>query len=86
MLIAPTVELAYNAPPSIVFANAVKPTLAGDPAAGAYVFSGNCAACHSGGMNVISPEKTLERKVSGFNQRPLCALAVSTFLHALPLH
>jgi hypothetical protein len=33
---------------------------AGDVGAGEQVFSGNCAACHAGGQNVIMPEKTLE--------------------------
>jgi len=32
-----------------------------DAAAGAQVFSGNCAACHAGGQNVIMPEKTLQQ-------------------------
>ena len=36
------------------------PAVAGDAAKGEAVFSGNCAACHAGGMNVIMPQKTLE--------------------------
>ena len=36
---------------------------AGDAGAGESVFSGNCAACHAGGQNVIMPEKTLEKAV-----------------------
>lgn len=33
----------------------------GDIDAGEQVFSGNCAACHAGGQNVIMPERTLEK-------------------------
>jgi len=40
---------------------AVAPALAGDAAAGVSVFSGNCAACHAGGRNVIMPLKTLQQ-------------------------
>ena len=38
------------------------------------IFSGNCAACHAGGQNVIMPEKTLEQSAleeyldGGFNE------------------
>ena len=47
---------------------------AGDVGAGEQVFSGNCAACHAGGQNVIMPEKTLEQSAleqyldGGFNE------------------
>ena len=53
------------------------PTLqafAGDAGAGENIFSGNCAACHAGGQNVIMPEKTLEKAAleeyldGGFNE------------------
>ncbi len=37
------------------------PALAGDAAAGAKVFSANCAACHAGGGNVVNPAKTLKK-------------------------
>ena len=40
---------------------AAMPAFAGDAAAGEGVFSGNCAACHAGGQNVIMPDKTLEQ-------------------------
>ena len=39
------------------------PVWAGDAAAGEVIFSGNCAACHAGGRNIIQPEKTLEKVV-----------------------
>ena len=48
---------------------------AGDAGAGESVFSGNCAACHAGGQNVIMPEKTLEKAAleeyldGGFNEK-----------------
>ena len=35
---------------------------AGNPAEGAKVFAGNCAACHVGGNNVINPAKTLKKE------------------------
>ena len=37
------------------------PALAGDAAAGASVFSANCAACHLGGKNAVNPVKTLQK-------------------------
>jgi len=43
-----------------VLAASAMPAFAGDAGAGEQVFSGNCAACHAGGMNVIMPEKTLQ--------------------------
>lgn len=36
------------------------PALAGDVAAGAKIFSANCAACHAGGGNVVMAKKTLK--------------------------
>jgi len=44
-----------------VLATSAEPAFAGDAAAGEAIFSGNCAACHAGGQNVIMPEKTLEQ-------------------------
>jgi len=41
---------------------AVGPAYAGDAAAGESIFSGNCAACHAGGQNVIMPDKTLQQE------------------------
>lgn len=38
-------------------------TLAQDIEAGQQIFSQNCTACHSGGNNVIAPEKTLKKEV-----------------------
>lgn len=40
---------------------AAMPAFAGSAGAGESVFSGNCAACHAGGQNVIMPEKTLQQ-------------------------
>lgn len=38
------------------------PALAdGDPAAGATIFSANCASCHMGGKNVVNAAKTLKK-------------------------
>lgn len=36
------------------------PAFAGDAAAGAQIFSANCAACHAGGNNAVMPNKTLK--------------------------
>lgn len=38
------------------------PAIAGDISSGEQVFSGNCAACHAGGNNVIQNEKTLRKE------------------------
>ena len=35
---------------------------ASDVDVGAYIFSSNCAACHSGGNNVIIPDKSLRKE------------------------
>ncbi|CEM31507.1 unnamed protein product [Vitrella brassicaformis CCMP3155] len=35
---------------------------AGDPELGEIIFSGNCAACHAGGNNVVQAEKTLKKE------------------------
>lgn len=37
------------------------PAYAADAAAGAQVFSANCAACHAGGRNAVNPAKTLQK-------------------------
>ena len=42
----------------------------GNPSAGERIFSGNCAACHAGGQNVIMPEKTLERQARACTLAP----------------
>jgi len=44
-----------------LLATGAAPAFAGDAGAGEQIFSGNCAACHAGGQNVIMPEKTLEQ-------------------------
>lgn len=41
----------------------IKSGLAQDIEAGQQIFSQNCTACHAGGNNVISPEKTLKKEV-----------------------
>lgn len=74
MLNTVVAALAFQAPTKWVFDTKVAaasaaaaaaliaaPAFAGDATAGASVFSGNCAACHAGGQNVIMPEKTLEQ-------------------------
>jgi cytochrome c6 len=39
-----------------------QPALAADTALGAKVFNANCAACHSGGMNVVAAPKNLKKE------------------------
>jgi cytochrome c6 len=38
-----------------------QPVSAADLAAGARVFSANCAACHANGLNVVNATKTLKK-------------------------
>jgi cytochrome c6 len=74
MLAAVTAALAFQAPSAFKLDSkvaaataaaavtlAAAPAFAADAAAGESIFSGNCAACHAGGQNVIMPEKTLEQ-------------------------
>ena len=86
MLSLVTAALSFSAPANKAFESRVagvaaaaafalaSPAFAGDAAAGAGVFSGNCAACHAGGQNVIMPDKTLEKAAleeylaGGFNE------------------
>ncbi|AFZ35142.1 Cytochrome c6 [Stanieria cyanosphaera PCC 7437] len=37
------------------------PALAGDAGNGAKIFNANCAACHSGGNNLVNATKTLKK-------------------------
>ena len=45
---------ALVASPSLAMAS-------GDAAAGAKIFSANCASCHMGGGNLVNPAKTLKK-------------------------
>lgn len=45
-----------------LFASLTPAALAADLANGAKVFSGNCAACHMGGGNVVMANKTLKKE------------------------
>ena len=62
--------LARVAPDARFLGSTVRPTRLPGP----QIFSGNCAACHAGGQNVIMPEKTLEQSAleeyldGGFNE------------------
>ena len=53
----------------LAFATTVPAFADGNPSAGEVIFSGNCAACHAGGQNVIMPEKTLERQARACTSR-----------------
>ena len=53
---------AMAAAAALTFAAA--PAFAASKGEGESVFSGNCAACHAGGQNVIMPDKTLQQHVS----------------------
>lgn len=68
-----------------------RPALAGDAAAGASVFSANCAACHMGGRNVIVANKTLSKSdlaknLKGFDEDAEAAIAyqVTNGKNAMP--
>ncbi|BAI93682.1 MULTISPECIES: cytochrome c6 PetJ [Arthrospira] len=68
-----------------------RPALAGDVAAGASVFSANCAACHMGGRNVIVANKTLSKSdlakyLKGFDDDAVAAVAyqVTNGKNAMP--
>jgi len=54
------VESATPLIAAVVLTAGALPAVAGDAGAGESIFSGNCAACHAGGQNVIMPEKTLQ--------------------------
>jgi len=43
-------------------------TYAADIMAGEQIFNANCSACHTGGNNVIMPEKTLKKEILTANQ------------------
>ncbi|WNC45712.1 c-type cytochrome [Thermosynechococcus sp. GLH187] len=45
-----------------LFVNPTPAAFAADLANGAKVFSGNCAACHMGGGNVVMANKTLKKE------------------------
>lgn len=45
----------------VSFAFTATPAYAADIAAGAGIFTGNCASCHLGGRNVIMGDKTLKK-------------------------
>lgn len=40
----------------------MQPAWAADPALGAKVFNANCAACHTGGMNMVVAPKNLKKE------------------------
>nr|AZJ15977.1 cytochrome c553 [Sargassum confusum] len=44
------------------------PVQAADINHGENVFTANCSACHTGGNNVIMPEKTLQKDALSINQ------------------
>lgn len=39
-----------------------RPAIAADTASGAKIFSANCAACHTGGRNIVAAAKTLKKE------------------------
>ena len=86
MLTTATAALSFTAPTSKVASSLAAAALAGAIAVtphaaiaaadiGESIFSGNCAACHAGGQNVIMPDKTLEKAAlteyldGGFNEK-----------------
>jgi len=59
-VLSKAVEAATPVIAAAVLTASANPAFAGDAGAGEQIFSGNCAACHAGGQNVVQPEKTLE--------------------------
>jgi cytochrome c6 len=59
-VLSKAVEAATPVIAAAVLTAGAGPAFAGDAGAGEQIFSGNCAACHAGGQNVVQPEKTLE--------------------------
>ncbi|MBE9118368.1 c-type cytochrome [Lusitaniella coriacea LEGE 07157] len=63
------------------------PALAGDAAHGAQIFNANCAACHMGGRNVVSAEKTLQKSALekyGMNSLDAITTQVKNGKNAMP--
>merc|ERR1719310_1979572 len=59
-VLSKAVEAATPVIAAAVLTAGAHPAFAGDAAAGEQIFSGNCAACHAGGQNLVQSEKTLE--------------------------
>ena len=59
---AHTDKAAAAAAAAAILISAAQPAYAADAGAGEGVFSGNCAACHAGGNNVIVSQKTLRKE------------------------
>ena len=53
---------AAAAAAALLIAAAPAPAFAGDLVLGAKVFSNTCAACHTGGQNIVEADKTLEKE------------------------
>ncbi|HEY9676338.1 MAG TPA: c-type cytochrome [Waterburya sp.] len=65
----------------------VRPAFAADTANGAKVFSANCAACHTGGRNVVMPDKTLKKEALekyGMNSLDAIITQVTNGKNAMP--
>ncbi|MCY7366901.1 MAG: c-type cytochrome [Chamaesiphon sp.] len=63
------------------------PALASDAAAGAKIFSANCAACHAGGNNVIMANKNLKKEALaeyGMNSIAAITTQVTNGKNAMP--
>jgi len=63
------------------------PALAADLVNGESIFTGNCAACHAGGNNVIMPEKTLKKdalETNGMNTVNAITYQVTNGKNAMP--
>lgn len=60
--VQPDTRLAAAAAAAALSVCVAAPAFAGDAAKGECIFSGNCAACHIGGRNIIMPDKTLQQQ------------------------
>jgi cytochrome c6 len=64
-----------------------RPAMAADISSGAKVFSGNCAACHAGGNNVVMANKTLKKEALeqfGMNSADAIVYQVQHGKNAMP--
>uniref|UniRef100_A0A0G4FGQ2 Cytochrome c-553 n=1 Tax=Chromera velia CCMP2878 TaxID=1169474 RepID=A0A0G4FGQ2_9ALVE len=85
---ARAVDIAAKTLPLAVAALAPASAFAeGDPELGELVFSGNCAACHAGGNNVVKTEKTLKKAAldeNGMNSFDKVVYQVTNGKNAMP--